>query len=70
MFNHGCVAVGKSVRPANGRLGVQIPVATTQVVRTCSDSPTAKRSALRVGVTGTRRCAEHRSKFAALHRQW
>ena len=43
MFNHGCVAVGKSVRLASGGLGDRIPAATTQVVRTCSDSPTAKR---------------------------
>ena len=43
--------MGLNVHPASGRLDVRIPDAT-KVVKTGSDSSTAKRSAIVVSVTG------------------
>ena len=51
--DRGGGAVGKSVRLASGRLVVRIPVATD--VKTGSDSPTDKRSAIGISVMGPRR---------------
>ena len=48
-------AVGESVRPASGRLGVRIPAATDPSHKTGSDSSTTKRSALGASVTGPQR---------------
>ena len=53
--NHGSGAVGWSIGPASGRLGVRIPAAKTLVVKTGSDSSTAKRSAIGASFTGPRR---------------
>ena len=52
-MSHGGGAVGWSVRLACGRLGVRISAAT--VVKTGSDSSTAKCSATGVSVTRPRR---------------
>ena len=43
------------VRIASKSLGVRIPAATALIVKTDSDSSTAKRSAIGVSVTGPRR---------------
>ena len=54
-LNRGGGAVGQSVSPASGRLGVRNPATTDEVVKTGSDSFTAKRSSIGVGVTGPRK---------------
>ena len=55
MYGRSSSAVGWSVRPASGRLGVRIPAATDLRRKKGSDSSTAKRSAIVLSVTGPRR---------------
>ena len=47
--------VGQSVHLASGRQDVRIPDTTDLIVKTSSDSFTAKRSAIGVSVTGPQR---------------